>query len=80
MVELTVTEFVARCRDEGRTIILSTHIMTEVEKLCDDVAIVHHGKLLDQGPVGEVKERHKTDSIEDLFFSLIDACDAVPSS
>ena len=80
LVARTVTEFVARCRDEGRTIILSTHIMSEVERLCDDIAIVHHGRILDHGTIAEVKERHKTDSIEDLFFSLIDACDAVPSS
>ena len=56
--------------------ILSTHIMSEVEKLCDDVAILHRGRILLQGPVAEVKERAGTDSIEDLFFSRIDACDA----
>jgi sodium transport system ATP-binding protein len=76
LVARTVTGFIARCRERGRTVILSTHIMSEVEKLCDDVAILHRGRILLQGPVAEVKERAGTDSIEDLFFSRIDACDA----
>ena len=74
LVARTVTDFVAQCRERGRTVILSTHIMAEVEKLCDDLAILHHGRILDQGSVEEVKERHKTESIEDLFFGLVDAC------
>jgi len=80
LVARTVMEFVAQCKEQGRTVILSTHIMSEVEKLCDDVAILHHGRILDQGAVAEIKERHRTDSIEDLFFSLIDACEPEPSS
>ena len=79
LVARTVTDFVAGCRERGRTVILSTHIMTEVEKLCDDVAILHHGRILRQGPVDEVKAEAGTDSMEELFFSLIDACEAEPS-
>jgi len=76
LVARTVTEFVADCRERGRTVILSTHIMSEVEKLCDDVAILYHGRILLQGTVAEVKAQAGADSIEDLFFSLIDQCDA----
>jgi sodium transport system ATP-binding protein len=72
LVARTVTEFVAECRSRGRTVILSTHIMSEVEKLCDDVAILHEGRILLQGPVAEVKAKSGVDSIEDLFFSLVD--------
>ncbi|MFI5403286.1 MAG: ABC transporter ATP-binding protein, partial [Planctomycetota bacterium] len=72
LVARTVTQFVADCRARGRTVILSTHIMSEVEKLCDDVAILHRGKILLQGPVAEVKARAGVASIEDLFFSLVD--------
>lgn len=76
LVARTVMEFIAACRDRGRTVILSTHIMSEVEKLCDDVALLHRGRILLQGPVAEVKAEYGADSIEDLFFSRIDACDA----
>jgi ABC-type Na+ transport system ATPase subunit NatA len=54
--------------------------MGEVDRLCDDVAILHEGRILLQGPVEEVKDRAGVDSIEDIFFSLIDACDAAPSA
>lgn len=78
LVARTVTDFVDACRDKGRTVILSTHIMGEVDRLCDDVAILHEGRILLQGPVEEVKARAGVDSIEDIFFSLIDACEAAP--
>ncbi|MHC4549068.1 MAG: ABC transporter ATP-binding protein [Planctomycetota bacterium] len=80
LVARTVMEFVAACKARGGTVILSTHIMAEVEKLCDDVAILHQGRILLQGPVDEVKTRTNADSIEDIFFSLIDRCEAAPSA
>jgi len=80
LVARTVTDFVAGCRERGCTVILSTHIMSEVEKLCDDVGILHEGRILTQGPVEEVLERAGAKRIEDLFFSLVDACDAEPSA
>ncbi len=76
LVARTVVEFIADCRDRGKTVILSTHIVAEMEKLCDDVAIMHHGRILDQGPVDELKAKAGTDSIEELFFQQIDACEA----
>jgi len=75
LVARTVTEFVAERRAQGRTIILSTHIMSEVDKLCDDVAFLHQGRILMQGPVEEVKAEAGATSIEELFFSLVDRCD-----
>ena len=84
LVARTVTEFIGRCREQGRTVILSTHIMSEVERLCDDVAILHEGRILLQGAVDEVKARTGAASIEDLFFDLIDRtddrCEAAPSA
>jgi len=80
LVARTVTDFIAGCRERGRTVILSTHIMAEVEKLCDDVAILHRGRILEQGTVEEVKRRAGADSIEQIFFARIDACDDAPSA
>jgi len=80
LVARTVTEFVSHCRDLGRTVILSTHIMSEVEKLCDDVAMLHRGRILLQGSKEEVLAEAGVDSIEELFFNRIDACDAEASA
>jgi len=39
---------------EGRTVLLSSHLLDEVERTCDQVAIVDHGKVIRQGPIGEL--------------------------
>jgi ABC-2 type transport system ATP-binding protein len=43
--------------DEGRTVFLSSHLLDEVEKTCDQVAIVDEGRVIVQGPVGEIAAR-----------------------
>ena len=40
--------------DEGRTVMLSSHLLDEVERTCDQVAIVDHGQVIRQGPIGEL--------------------------
>ena len=39
---------------EGRTVVLSSHLLDEVERTCDAVAIVDHGRIVRQGPIGEL--------------------------
>jgi ABC-2 type transport system ATP-binding protein len=41
---------------EGRTVMLSSHLLDEVERTCDQVAIVDHGKVIRMGPIGELTE------------------------
>jgi len=68
-------------RDEGKSIIYSTHIMSEVEKLCHRIAIIDRSRILDIGSVEELTARYETPSMEDLFFKLIDrhAVDVKPA-
>jgi ABC-2 type transport system ATP-binding protein len=47
-------QFVRSMVDEGRTVFLSSHLLDEVEKICDMAAIVDHGQILMQGTVGEI--------------------------
>ena len=58
-------------RDAGKCVIYSTHIMSEVERLCDRIAIMHRGRILDSGTLSELKARHEQDDFEELFFSLL---------
>ena len=53
-----VEELILERRRAGRTTILSTHQMNQVEKLCDRVALVHKGRLLVYGEVNEVRSRY----------------------
>jgi len=62
---------IAVLRDEGKCIIFSTHIMREVEKLCDRVAMMHRGRILDIGTLDELADKHEQNDFEELFFSLL---------
>ncbi len=50
---------------------MSTHLMDEVERLCDRVAIVHRGEILEQGTPGELVEKYRADSLESAFVEIV---------
>jgi sodium transport system ATP-binding protein len=58
-------------RESGKCLIFSTHIMSEVERLCDRIAIMYRGKILDTGTLEELRDRHREDDFEELFFDLL---------
>jgi sodium transport system ATP-binding protein len=72
-VARSLLEAVAELRDQGKCIVFSTHIMREAERLCDRVAIVHHGRLLAEGRIEDLREQHGQPDLEELFFELIRA-------
>jgi ABC-2 type transport system ATP-binding protein len=51
-------EQIEELRNQGRTILLTTHYMEEAERLCDRVAIMDHGQILEMGTVNELVTRH----------------------
>lgn len=53
-----------------KTILFSTHIMSEAENLCDDVVILQNGKLITQGSVEEIKKKSKAKNLEDAYINL----------
>ncbi|MGC4001626.1 MAG: ATP-binding cassette domain-containing protein [Pirellulales bacterium] len=75
LVARTLLRTIAELRDAGKCVIFSTHIMREVEKLCDRIAIIHRGKILSQGSLAELRDRHNENDVEELFFELISAHD-----
>lgn len=62
-----VKQEIIRLRDQGTTIIFSTHIMASVEELCDHIALINKGKTILNGPIDEVRNRFKPDSYEIRF-------------
>ena len=76
LVARAVLDAVASLKTEGKCIIFSTHIMREVEKLCDRVAIIHKGQILAAGTVAELEQEYNQPDIEDVFFELIRQHDA----
>jgi sodium transport system ATP-binding protein len=71
LVARAVLQNIERLRDEGKCILYSTHIMREVEKICNRVAIVSKGKIQSSGTLEELRERHGQQDLEELFFQLV---------
>jgi sodium transport system ATP-binding protein len=69
----TVRELIRRFRAEGRCVVISTHLMDEVERLCDRVAIVHRGEILEQGTPPELVEKYHADNLETAFVEIVGA-------
>jgi len=65
-----VTDYLRRLKDEGKTIIISTHIMTVAEKLCDEVGIIIDGEIVAEGTVQELLSYTGQKDLDDAFFSL----------
>ena len=53
-----IWELVRGIRDRGKTVFMTTHLMEEAERLCDRVAIIEHGKIIDIGSPEELVRRH----------------------
>jgi ABC-2 type transport system ATP-binding protein len=54
----TIWDLVLGIRDQGKTVFLTTHLMEEAEKLCDRVAVIEHGRLIELGSADELVARH----------------------
>lgn len=67
----TVMEFIEEQRDCGKTIVFSTHIMSEVERLCDQVCIIHNGALVQSGTVEEIRQVTGESRLEAAFLKLV---------
>ena len=55
------------------TVLVSSHLLSEIELMADNIGILNHGHLLFEGTLDELKEEVPTDNLEDTFLALIDA-------
>lgn len=70
MTSQTIMEFIEQCRTDSLTVVFSTHIMSEVERLCDHVAIVHRGIIAAEGTVAELRTQTGEVTIEKAFLKI----------
>jgi sodium transport system ATP-binding protein len=73
MAARTIAAFIRECREAGKTVVLSTHVMSDVEKLCDHIGIIHDGKLLAEGTLPELRARFGVQDLEDLFVKVVES-------
>lgn len=64
---LEMQRVIRQLRDEGKTVIFSTHVMSEAEKLCDRIAILHKGKILACDNLEGLREATGRHYLEDIF-------------
>lgn len=75
-LDIMASEFILQfirkmAKEEGKTVIFSTHHLNEVERLCDRIAIIHEGKLKHYGTMDEARSITSRDSLAEAFFSLV---------
>jgi sodium transport system ATP-binding protein len=80
MATRALRDTLRRLRDEqGKCIVFCTHVMQEVQRLCDHVVVMAHGRTVASGSVAELCRRCCTDDFEQAFVSLaFDACPVTP--
>jgi ABC-2 type transport system ATP-binding protein len=61
--QILLTDILMELKKKGTAIIFSTHVMDQAEKLCDAICLINKGKVVVQGPLGEVKSRFGTQSL-----------------
>jgi sodium transport system ATP-binding protein len=66
----SIRDYVVSERKEGKSVVLSTHNMTEAQKLCDRVAIMNRGKIAAIGTVEELTIKTAQTDLEDIFLQL----------
>lgn len=71
MTARTIIDFIRECRQRGKTVIFSTHVMSEVEKLCDVIGIIQSGKLLAEGSLAELRDRYRQNDLEEIFVQVV---------
>ena len=66
-----IINLVKDCKAQQKTVIFSSHIMSEVELLCDDLAIIHRGKIIEQSSFQAFKESAPNQSLTERFIEII---------
>jgi len=68
----TIMKFIEGRRDAGKTVVFSTHVMSEAERLCDRIAVIHSGRIVAIGSMEDLRVRTGKTVLEEVFLALID--------
>lgn len=72
MASRSIIRLIRECKNLGKTIIFSSHRLAEIQSLCDDLAIIHKGKLFFNGTYEQFESQQKMETLEDEFIRLVD--------
>ena len=66
----SVTDYLLELKKRGKLVIVSTHIMSEAQKLCDRLVVIIDGKKTAEGTLKDIHDNTGMDNLEDAFFEL----------
>ncbi len=67
-----VRELILRLHGEGKTVFISSHILSEMERICTHIGIIDKGRLLFQGETSELCKKAKGSNLETVYMNIID--------
>ena len=67
----SIIEFVKESKQANKCILFSTHVMWEAQKLCDDIAIIHQGKILEVGTLDQLRAKTGLSDLDDIFVKTV---------
>ncbi len=68
-----IIKLIKQCKDEGKTVIFSSHIMSEVDLLCDDLAIIHKGQLCYNDSMENFRKQMQSPTLTEEFIRIVNA-------
>ena len=66
-----VLKLILRLKEEGKTILMTTHLLARAEQVCDSIALINKGTILRTGKVLDIKAELKSPTLEDVYFSVM---------
>jgi sodium transport system ATP-binding protein len=66
-----IIKLIRNCKEQGKTVIFSSHIMSEVDLLCDDLAIIHQGQLKFNGTMSNFRAQMQTTNLTEEFIRIV---------
>ncbi len=66
-----IIEFIRESKQANKCLLFSTHVMWEAQKLCDDIAIIHRGRILEVGTLDLLRKKTGMTDLDDIFVKII---------
>jgi len=67
----SIIELIRNCKEQGKTVIFSSHIMSEVDLLCDDLAIINKGELVYNDSMDAFRSQYASTSLTEAFINIV---------
>jgi sodium transport system ATP-binding protein len=66
-----VIDLVRQAKEQGKTVVFSTHRMEEAAKLCDRIGIIHKGRIHIAGTLSELQQKTGLQELDDIFVKVV---------